>query len=77
MGTGAVVFVCRPVLLASSVGVIRRTFKRLSVGMSEDLYQALKIKHRFLQLSRAKQKKRPFVTDFSETTTFGDFLQTF
>ena len=51
----------------ASVGVIRRTSKRSSVGMTEDVYRSLKFKHRFSELSKAKQQKRPFVTDLSHT----------
>ena len=47
------------------LGVIRQTSKRSSVGMTEDVYRSLKVKHRFSELSRAKQQKRPFVTDLS------------
>ena len=56
--------------VTSSVGVIWRTSKCSSVGMTEDVYRSLKFKHRFSELSRAKQQKRPFVADLSNIWCF-------
>ena len=60
-----------------SVGVIRQMSKRLSVGMSEDVYRSLKFKHRFSELSRAKEQKRPFVTDLPHIKCFYCEMLTF
>ena len=64
-GSGSLLYCSKTRRMCTSVGVIRRTSERSSVGMTEDVYQSLKFKRGFSELSRAKQQKPSFLTDLS------------